>query len=287
MKADRRRQEAVDVASFYVMMGASPTILTQNRSSTTTSRLRGYKRILLAMDYTGTLCEIGAEECLPEIVFVLNRLSQLPQVTMALVTGCCGSELSRITRGLPPLWTISDHGRACNLPDGRSMSDWPSHAGTGPLESAWFQAEDNLQGLPVRLQRKRFGVAVHVLVDALQPSDQQRLAQWTTVCRSFGMEILSGRRTIEALIPGFDKRRALLRLSAHLRSEFRIYAGDDVSDITTLTEVSRRPDGFGIYVASPQRPEPGSRVSAVVDGPAGFAAALTELAEVLEGAPGI
>lgn len=253
----------------------------------TPSRLRGYKRVLLAMDYTGTLCEIGADECLPEIVFALQRLAQFPQMTLALVTGCCGSELARITRGLPPMWTISDHGRACTLPDGRSVSDWPSHAGTGPIERAWFQAEDNLQGLPVRLQRKRFGVAVHILVEALQPADQQRVAQWTTICRSFGLEILMGRRTIEALIPGFDKRRALLRLSAHLRSEFRIYAGDDVSDISTLTEISRRPDGFGIYVASPQRPEPGARVSAVVDGPMGFAAALTELADVLEGAPGI
>lgn len=268
-------------------MGASPLILTQNRPSMTSSRLRGYKRVLLAMDYTGTLCEIGADECLPEIVFALQRLAQFPQMTLALVTGCCGSELARITRGLPPMWTISDHGRACTLPDGRSVSDWPSHAGTGPIERAWFQAEDNLQGLPVRLQRKRFGVAVHILVEALQPADQQRVAQWATICRSFGLEILTGRRTIEALIPGFDKRRALLRLSAHLRSEFRIYAGDDVSDISTLTEVSRRPDGFGIYVASPQRPEPGTRVSAVVDGPMGFAAALTELADVLEGAPGI
>lgn len=268
-------------------MGASTNLLTQSRSSTTPSRLRGYKRILLAMDYSGTLCEIGADSCPPEIVVALERLAQLPQMTLALVTGCCGSELSRITRGLPPMWTISDHGRACTLPDGRRMSDWPSHAGTGPLERAWMVAEDSLQGMPVRLQKKRFGVAVHLLVGPLQPADQQRIAQWTNVCRSFGMEILAGRRTVEALIPGFDKRRAFLRLSAHLRSEFRIYAGDDVSDVSSLAEVSRRPDGFGIYVASPERPDPGTRVSSVVDGPLGFAAALSELADVLEGVPAV
>ncbi len=255
----------------------------QGRTSTSASRLRGYKRILIAMDYTGTLCEMGSDKCPPEIVFALQRLSQFPQVALALVTGCCGSEMQRLTQGLPPLWIISDHGRACHHPDGRPMSDWPSHAGTGPVEKAWLQAEDQLGDLPVRLQRKRFSVAVHVLDGVLDAADRDRIAGWTTTCRSFGLEILSGRCTTEALIPGFDKRLAVMRLSAHLRCDFRIYAGDDVSDIPPLTEISRRPDGFGIYVASSQRPDAGTRVNAVVDGPLGFAAALGELADLLEG----
>ena len=79
-------------------MGATPFILTQARSAITPSRLRGCKRILIALDYTGTVCEIGSDRCPPEIAQVLNRLSLSPQVTLALVTGCCGSELARITR---------------------------------------------------------------------------------------------------------------------------------------------------------------------------------------------
>ena len=98
---------------------------------------------------------------------------------------------------------------------------------------------------------------------------------------------MPGRRTTEALVPGFDKRRAFVRLAAHLRSDFRIYAGDDVSDITTLAEVSGRPDGVGIYVASPERPEPGVKVSTVVNGPLGLATALSDLADLLESVPGI
>ncbi len=268
-------------------MGAPPFFLTQARTTTTPSRLRGCKRILIALDYAGTVCEIDNDRCPPEIVHVLNRLSQMPQVTLALVTGCCGSELARITRDLPPCWTISDHGRACISPDGRPVVDWPSNAaGNGPVERAWLQAEDQLRGLPVRLQRKRYSVAVHLPSDGMAASDQSRILQWTNTCRSFGLEILPGRRITEALVPGFDKRRALLRLSAHLRSDFRIYAGDDVSDLTTLSEVAARPDGVGIYVASVQRPDAGAKVTTTVDGPLGLAGALGELADILDGVPG-
>lgn len=268
-------------------MGATPFILTQARSAITPSRLRGCKRILIALDYTGTVCEIGSDRCPLEIAQVLNRLSLSPQVTLALVTGCCGSELARITRDLPACWTISDHGRACTDPQGRPVVDWPSNAaGNGPVERAWLQAEDQLRGLPVRLQRKRYSVAVHLPSDGMAASDQSRILQWTNTCRSFGLEILPGRRTTEALVPGFDKRRALLRLSAHLRSDFRIYAGDDVSDLATLSEVAARPDGVGIYVASVQRPDAGAKVTTTVDGPLGLAGALGELADILEGVPG-
>lgn len=238
------------------------------------------------MDYSGTLCEIGDQGCPPEIVLALHRLAQLPQITLALVSGCCGSELARLTRDLPSMWIISDHGRACSLPDGRPVLDWPSHAGTGPIERAWLQAEAQLEGMPVRLQRKRYSVAVHTPHEELGIHERARLSHWTGICKSFGLEIMPGRRTTEALIPGFDKRRALMRLSAQLRSEFRFYAGDDVSDLTTLSEVSGRPDGIGIYVSSRQRPDPGARVSATVDGPLGLACALSELADILEGIPG-
>ena len=270
-------------------MGETPSFLTQARSTTTAtpSRLRGYKRVLVATDYLGTLCDLGADHCPPEIVLALTRLSQLPQVTLALVTGCCGSELSRIKHDLPPCWTISDHGRACIDPAGGAMRDWPSNAaGNGPVERAWLQAEAHLHDLPVRLQRKRFSVAVHSVTDIMTPGDNFRLNQWANVCRSFGLEIVPGRRTTEAMVPGFDKRRALLRLSAHLRCDFRVYAGDDTSDLNTLADVSARPDGIGIYVASPERPEPGTKVSAIVDGPIGLAMALSELADVLENLPG-
>ena len=239
------------------------------------------------MDYAGTLCELGSDASPPEMLHALHRLSALPQVTLAVVTGCCGSELSHLTRDLPPVWTISDHGRACVDPGGFAMRDWPSNAaGNGPVERAWLQAEAYLHDLPVRLQRKRFSVAVHALNDAMGTSDAHRIGQWTDLCKSFGLEIMPGRRTTEALIPGFDKRRALLRLSAHLCSDFRVYAGDDVSDLTTLAEVSNRPDGLGIYVSSPQRREAGAKVSAVVDGPLGLASAFLELAELLENVPG-
>ncbi len=268
-------------------MALTTSFLTQARSTATSSRLRNFKRILVALDYAGTLCELGSEKSPPEIIHVLERLSQFPQITIALVTGCCGSEISQIKNHLPECWTVSDHGRACCDPDGRPVSDWPSNAAwNGPVERAWLQAESHFHDLPVRLQRKRFSVAVHASYSGMEARDKSRLHQWTDICKSFGLEIVRGRQTTEALVPGFDKRRALLRLSAHLRCDFRIFAGDDVSDLSTLTEVSTRPDGVGIYVASSERPEPGAKVSATVDGPLGLAQVLGELADILEELPG-
>jgi len=111
---------------------------------------------------------------------------------------------------------------------------------------------------------------------------QEPIARWTSICRSFGLEVVRGRGFLEALVPGFDKKRALVRLSAHLRCDFRIFGGDDGHDLPLLSELSGRPDGLAVFVRSPERPSPGIRVDEMVDGPEGWAAWLGDLADLLE-----
>ncbi len=162
---------------------------------------------------------------------------------------------------------------------GGALVDWPSHAGTGPLERAWLQAETHLAQHPdFQVDRKRFSVVVH-LPPRLSHHGLECLERWMAISRSFGLEVVRGRRFVESLVPGFDKRRALLRLSAHLRCDFRVFGGDDISDLSTLSELASRPDGMAVFLRSPERTSSGIPVDATVEGPEGWAAFLWELAE--------
>lgn len=243
------------------------------------------RKILVSTDFGGTLCwredERRAERCLPEALCAIERLAALPGIQLAIVSGHSGTDLSALCANFPSCWKISDHGRECRDPEGRILRDWPSHAGTGPLERVWLHAETFFQGAPVRLEPKRYSVVVRFPI-ALDRSLREPMARWTSLAKSFGLEIVQGRGFAEALVPGFDKRRALVRLSANLRCDFRIFAGDDAHDLAALAELSGRPDGLGVFVSSLERPTPGIPVDDTVDGPNGWARWLSDLADLLE-----
>ena len=260
---------------------ASPSIVRSPKFS----RALLARKILVSTDFGGTLCwhedDRRAERCLPEALVALERLAALPGVHLAIVSGHSGSDLSALCSDFPPCWKISDHGRECRDPQGRILRDWPSHAGTGPLERVWLHAETFFLGTSARLERKSYSVVVR-LPSAPDRSLREPMVRWTSLAHSFGLELVQGRGFVEALVPGFDKRRALLRLSANLRCDFRIFAGDDAHDLASLAELSGRLDGLGVFVSSIERPIPGIPVDDAVDGPDGWARWLTELADFLE-----
>jgi trehalose-phosphatase len=260
---------------------ASPSIL----GNTKIARALQARKILVATDFGGTLCwsQSGAlaEQCLPEALVALERLAALPCVQLAIVSGHSGSDLSELCSNFPPCWKISDHGRACLDPQGRALADWPSHAGTGPLERVWLHAETLFYGTNVRLERKRYSVVLRLPSES-RASLREPLTRWISLSQSFGLEVVQGRGFMEALVPGFDKRRALVRLSANLRCDFRIFAGDDAHDLASLAELSGRSDGLAVFVRSQERPTPGIRVDDLVDGPEGWARWLSDLADLLE-----
>jgi trehalose 6-phosphate phosphatase len=242
-------------------------------------------RILVATDFGGTLCRRSdgsrQDDCIHEARSALARLAAVDGVRIAVVSGRGGAELRGACKGLPPCWKISDHGRACQDPQGRMLCDWPSNAGTGPLERAWLRGETLFQGTSACMERKRFSVLLR-LPSAQTPDLQEPISKWSSLCRSFGLELVSGRGFLEALVPGFDKKRALVRLSAHLNCDFRIFGGDDGHDLPLLAELCGRSDGLAVFVRSPDRPSPGIRVDDMVDGPEGWASWLDDLADLLE-----
>ena len=248
-------------------------------------RITGAHRILVATDFGGTLCQPPREVPHPDAIRALERLSSIPGVHLAVASGRGQRELAEVCGSLPACWKISDHGRACTDPSGRILSDWPSHAGTGPLQRALLQGEALFHGSGARVELKEFSVLVR-MPGQFSPQSFEPAARWCTLVRSFGLEVVRGRGFLEALVPGFDKRRALIRLSAHLKCDFRVFGGDDGHDLPALGEFATRIDGLAVFVSSTERPAPGIRVDGTVDGPAGWAAWLSEFADILEARAG-
>jgi trehalose-phosphatase len=247
-------------------------------------RAVGARQILVATDFGGTVCArqdgFRPEAPHPEVLRALERLAAIPGVHLAVVSGRGAGGLATACADLPACWKISDHGRACADPKGRSLSDWPSNAGTGPLLRTHLEAESLFHGTGAHIELKRFSVLVRFeSADKIHP---EATARWCALARSFGLELVQGRGFLEALVPGFDKRRALVRLAAHLRCDFRVFGGDDGHDLPALTEHAARPDGMAVFVRSPERPTAGIRVDGTVDGVEGWAAWLSEFAGFLE-----
>ena len=93
---------------------------------------------------------------------------------------------------------------------------------------------------------------------------------------------MEGREVIEVQTSGGGKLAAIRRLRDLTDSDFVVFAGDDTTDIPSLEWLSGAPDGFGVWVRSPEREPPGFAPDAVVDGPGGWAALLERIASQLE-----
>lgn len=189
-------------------------------------RLRDRRPLLVASDYDGVLAPLvddpSAAAPLDGVADVLRRLSAVPGVTVAMVSG----------RGVADLRTTSGFGGSLR---------WIGSHGAeydGPLAGELAASRDELRDrlAPVvaatpgaRLEVKPASVAVHVR----QVSDRAAGTALLERIRSGAdpsLTLKPGKDVLELAVTDADKGSALRRLRDQLGAVAAVYLGDDLTD---------------------------------------------------------
>lgn len=221
--------------------------------------------LLVASDYDGTLARIvdDPERASPDPAAMdsLQRLSRIPGVHTAIVSGRATDALSKLTGSPRGVLLIGTHG--AELP-GASR---PASAKVTALATSLEKVADCFPG--VSLEMKPAGVAFHYRGSG-QPVEAALAAR--AVAAEFAAKIIEGKKVVEVLLVDTDKGRAIAHLRKQLGAEAVVFLGDDVTDEDAFATLG--PEDVAIKVG----PEPTSARYRVVD-TSGVAAALRTLEE--------
>lgn len=208
--------------------------------------------LLIALDFDGTVAPIRSDpEAVaidPAIAAFLRRASSTAGVQVAIVSGRDVDDLRRRLREIP-LYLAGSHGLEICSPRGTSLRHAP------PLSTNLDPAlEKEAKTNGIRIERKKHAVSLHWRdapdVDESHPIIRA-FCEWAT---SHQLDLIHGRRVVEARCRGGGKEDALRYLAAATDASRVIYAGDDLTDFAALRFAAAR--GRAYFVASPEREPP-------------------------------
>jgi alpha,alpha-trehalase len=208
----------------------------------------------LFLDYDGTLTDIVADPARAIIDErrrnLLRRLaSRLP---LAILSGR-GLDDVRSMVGVDGITYAGSHGFEIDRPGGRPFEHEGAAAVLPDLDAAGSELEAGAAGLPgVRVERKRFAIAVHTR-QAADDEVRRRAAELTTrVASRFPSLIETGGKEIHELRPNvdWDKGAALAYLlELFPGSPTPLYVGDDLTDEDAFLR-ARMLGGIGVRVGA-------------------------------------
>jgi trehalose 6-phosphate phosphatase len=247
------------------------------------------RRPAVFFDFDGTLSDIVDDpDSARPVAGAVEALQKLAaQCPVAVLSG---RDLADVTKrlGLPGIWYAGSHGFELTAPDGTHHQNDAAAAAIPVLERAAAELRDRLGSIPgVRVEHKRFGVAVHYR-NAARDRVGEVAAAVRAAGRRDGLRVTTGREVIE-LRPNvdWDKGKTLRWVIDHLREAqsggplMPIYVGDDITDEDAFDAV--RQDGIPILV---RHNEDGDRATAalfVLDSPAKVGEFTDRLARQLHG----
>ncbi len=217
--------------------------------------------LLIASDYDGVLAPLVdvPSEAVPEpgVADVFARLTAVPDVTVALVSGRGLADLQRTSGLTGTLRWIGSHG---------AEFDGPL---TGELASRRDDLAARLEALVAatpgaRLEVKPAAVAVHVR----QVSDRHAAAALLEDARALvdsSLTLKPGKDVLEVAVTDADKGSAVRRLAAELGAAAVLYLGDDVTDEDAFRALGADDVtvkiGDGVTVAHHRVPDPAAAVA--------------------------
>lgn len=212
----------------------------------------------LLLDIDGTLAPIAPSPSLAEVPaatqFVLERLAQLPGVSLALVSGRSASDARRVA-GVPGVWVIGNHGYEFMDPDG-AITVRP---GAAVHEAAIAEARQRLTSIELTkgalLENKRWTLSVHYrgVTDGVAALK----SRVRSVAAALGLRITEGKKVMEVRPPiAVDKGTAVLEFALRcgaLPSGAAFYAGDDRTDEDAFRALRASEHAVTVYIGDGSR----------------------------------
>jgi trehalose 6-phosphate phosphatase len=203
--------------------------------ATAVARLARAERLLLALDFDGTLAPFvdrpKAARALPEAKAALDRLEALPDTWVAFVSGRPLASLEVVTEADADALLIGSHGVEVRFGrDGVSidLSD-EERAILEQLGETLGALVDSVEG--TRLEVKPVGYGVHYrLLDGAGGADVVRRAYEAAGSVSDTLTIRDGKDIIEFSVRGAHKGDGIERLREYTGATAVLFAGDDVTD---------------------------------------------------------
>jgi trehalose-phosphatase len=234
--------------------------------------------LLLAADFDGTIAPIVdrpedavIHECARRL---LGRCAAAPSLVVAILSGRDVEDVRRRLGGLRAI-VAGSHGLECVDADGRPL--WSTPARLPEPDPALIAT---LEAAGLRVERKKFATAVHFRGRELLDLDPL-LSPFVAWAHQAGLEVIGGRKVVEARVAGEGKRAALRRLAMLTKARRVVYAGDDTTDFEALDFAAEF--GRAIFVASDERRPPDISPLSVVSSIEALCFGL--IREVIEHAP--
>lgn len=208
--------------------------------------------LLLAADFDGTIAAIaddpGSVSIEPQFASFLRRVAARDDIAVAIVSGRDVDDLAARV-GDVPAYLAGSHGLEITSPAGSPLRS------AGPVDLPLDpEIEREALELGLRIERKKHAIALHWRespeVDESHPL-VEAFGRWA---RDNRLDIIRGRRVLEARARGGGKEDALRYLAVCTEAEKVIYAGDDFTDFAAIRFAAAR--GRGFFVASEEREPP-------------------------------
>ena len=189
-------------------------------------------RLLSCWDFDGTLAPIvsdpQAARPLPGAVALLQRLAELPDTEVALLSGRARGDLARLSGAVDPILRIGCHG--AELP--AQLTGTGADGDAELLQRVLTSAEQITSGADgALLETKPVSVAVHVR----NVADRQRAHRITEEVIAgpgswSGVHITTGKEVVELSVARGDKGAAISLLRERFNADLVTFVGDDVTD---------------------------------------------------------
>ena len=223
--------------------------------ATAVARLAGAQRLLLALDFDGTLAPFvdtpKAARMLPTAKTALDRLEALPNTWVAYVSGRPLSSLEIVTEADEDALLLGSHGVEVRFGrDGVSLDLTPEERATlDKLGEVLGALVDSVPG--TRLEVKPVGFGVHYrLLEGEGGSEVVARAYEAAASVSDALTIRDGKDIIEFSVRGANKGDGIERLREYTHATAVLFAGDDVTDEDGFAVLRPDEGDLGIKVGS-------------------------------------
>jgi trehalose 6-phosphate phosphatase len=251
---------------------------------------------LIATDFDGTLAPIVDDPetayADPGAVAALGRLGERVGAVV-VITGRPARTVVRLGRfretpGLRSMIVLGQYGvERWNAADDQYVIP-PDPPQISTLERQLPELLDSLGLADARIENKGRAIAVHTRSLPDPRAAFTRLAEpLDELAARHGLVVEQGKNVWEIRAPGTDKGAALRSIVEETGARLVVFAGDDLGDLAafrTMRDMATAGvTGLLVCSASNEEEALAELSDVIVDGPAGLAAWLTELAERLEG----